>query len=295
MEKVKKFLESYVQWLAMALGLAFLGYTVYFYILKKPVSVANVGSSSDVSPAEVDPLVWNGPGQALQNQLNDKTVAAIPQPSPDLGPSAGNAFLPHPDNKTIVTHFQTPWTPIGPVPEVESETTASNTPHGKVLVEVLPSLPPITDIKSAYGHSNVPAPQPMATGATASPVSTVQAVDKNWETIEGTIPVSLISKSFDDAKIPPSFKMTCVLRVELVREEKKGDGTWSAPTTMPSLEINQLKDLPDNKSKPTDQSDYRAGRRPTFPSSANRRFTRCCKATPGMSPGRPIRTRPTIR
>jgi len=37
MDKVKKFLEANVQWLAIALGVGFLGWMIWGYVLQKPV------------------------------------------------------------------------------------------------------------------------------------------------------------------------------------------------------------------------------------------------------------------
>jgi uncharacterized membrane protein YgcG len=95
-------------------------------------------------------------------------------------------------------------------------------------------------------------------GAPANAQGVVLAVDKNWQTVEAMVPCTALAKAFEDAKIPPELRITCMLRVLLVREEQRRDGTWSEPTTMPSLEITALQDLPDNAAVPALQDTYKA-------------------------------------
>ena len=45
MKKVLDFLENYVQWIAIGLGVLFVGYTVYAYAIQQPVMVTGVGQS----------------------------------------------------------------------------------------------------------------------------------------------------------------------------------------------------------------------------------------------------------
>ena len=52
MEKVLKFLEKYVQWIALGLGGLFLLAMVYNYVLQDPVTVTLGGK--DVLPGEID-------------------------------------------------------------------------------------------------------------------------------------------------------------------------------------------------------------------------------------------------
>src|SRR5437660_710836 len=52
MQKVVKFLESYIQWVALGLGLLWIGWVAYAYWLSTPVAVEIEGAK--LPPGEVD-------------------------------------------------------------------------------------------------------------------------------------------------------------------------------------------------------------------------------------------------
>jgi hypothetical protein len=250
MDKVKKFLEGYVQWLALALGVAFLGYNIYFYVLDKPVSVPTVGPNTNVSPSEVDKLVWDGPGTTLDNALKSKVPVAVTPMKPNLTTDAVDILNPQPTEA-----FTNSYIPAGVSPLIDNDEESHPIDREKLAVKFLPTLPPLEKLQMSFGHSNVPGPVPPA-GQQQN--TAVVAVDKNWISVESTVPTAAIAKAFNDAKIPKNLQNTTMLRVYLVREEHNRDGTWSAPTTMPVLEGNELKDLPSNSDPQDSQNDYKA-------------------------------------
>jgi hypothetical protein len=280
MDKVKKFLENYVQWLALALGVAFLGYVGYYYIMLKPVAVATVGPQSNVSPDEVDKLVADGPMKQLQDAINNKTPVQITEISPDYVDTHALApFAAAPSDKV----FATPWVPINIPQAPETVTASAVTGPTKVMVEKLPEVPALTNLQLSGGHSNVPF---TAAPGTVQPVGN-QAVDKNWETVEGTIPVAALAKAFDDAKIPPNFRPVAILRVQLFREEKNTDGTWSAPTEIAPLEINPLKEMPGANALVADQNDYKTWAESNVPLICQPPFYQVLQGDVWYEPGTP--------
>jgi hypothetical protein len=257
MDKARKILEGYVEWIAVGLGVLFLGWTVYGYLFEKPVAVASVGPNTNVSPAEVDPLVQDGPGNQLKVAMESRNPPPPMGLKPNLVEEIVGVFVKAPDSQQLVT----PYTPLNNsvLPEEENSPSHIN----KVTVAALPLAPPMPKPLVSSGNSNVPANPAMAAGGGGpagggSGNGGVNAVDLNWNTIESSIPVAALAQSFKDANLPPAFQTTSILRVELFRREMNVDGSWSPDTEISSLDINPLMPLPDNAASPVDQGNYKA-------------------------------------
>jgi len=150
--------------------------------------------------------------------------------------------------------FKNVYIPAGVPPLIDDDQAGHLIDHEKLVVKGLPTLPALENLQMSFGHSNVPAPAPAGGGQ--QQVNNVIAVDKNWYSCEATVPCPAIAKAFNDAKIPKNLQNTCMLRVYLIREERNRNGTWSAPTTMPTLEGDELKDLPGDSDTQA-QTDYK--------------------------------------
>jgi len=74
MQKILKILEKNVEWLALALGAAFLIWMIYLYGFQKPVttSVALQTGEAKLTPGEVDTKTVEGPVQALQQAMSGR-------------------------------------------------------------------------------------------------------------------------------------------------------------------------------------------------------------------------------
>ncbi len=234
MDKVKKILERYAEWIALAAGAGFLLWMVYSYVYQQPVTVA-VGPNT-VAPGEIDDKIWNGPGKQLQGQLGSTQVVRVPVPT------FGDA---------VVTVMGTPPADASPItgPFTDSAIShapvGSNTPQvaeikdtsGRILVTQLPLVPAMERFDVSQGHSNIMPVAPGGNGAAPAPpppppgpggVAVAQAVDKSWVTIGSMLPAAGLNDAFTAAKIPlqGNLHQTTVLRVLLYRQEMTAAGTW---------------------------------------------------------------------
>jgi hypothetical protein len=264
MNQVKKYLELYVQWIALGLGAAFLLWMVYDYIVQHPVT-APVGSASEVAPGDIDTTIWTEKGKPLQDQVSSTDV---PNNMPDV--------------KDIVAQVQTeldsspqfalagPYTPLTPPIDIDSSSTSVPTVPREAQVTKLPVPPAIIDLQISGGHSNVPAPVLAAQGAggaAPAPIPVlapapggpqVAAVDKSWRTVSGRIPVAALNKAMRDAKIPTKLNSTSILRVELIRQEEDASGQFGPQEgiEIPTLSCNQVPPLPPAAAPSGPQSFY---------------------------------------
>ena len=83
MEKVTAFLEKHVQWLALGLGVIYVLWVVYAYVLTPPVTVAL--NDRTLTPGEIDKVIASGPASELKRAM-DRTA----QPKWTVEPFAQN-------------------------------------------------------------------------------------------------------------------------------------------------------------------------------------------------------------
>jgi len=252
MDKVKKFLERYVEWLALAVGGLFLGWTVYQYVVQKPVT-AQVGSDSAVEPSDIPKKVWEGPGQQIEVQINNTNPPPPMEPTVDY-PSQIVGSLSDVSG-AVAMDLKTPYTTVPP-PIDDTLGPAPVNPAVAVLVAALPVIPAPTELVTSHGHSNVQPPNPAGPNAGGQSGPMV-AIDKNWITYGGSIPVAALAKSFADAKIPTAFSNCAIYRVMAVRQEKDAAGNWINETEIPPLDINPLMPLPKIDCNFQDRQDYK--------------------------------------
>jgi hypothetical protein len=237
MDKVKKFLEGYVEWLALGLGALFLGWTVYGYVIDKPVS-GTVGSEAGVEPGQVNQKVWDIAAKPLGEALSSNRNPPDMMPAADYAKTIPDKFGEFPD--TVVYKQDSPYLPLQPTIDDEIKI---RVPGGSSLVKVehLPVIPAPVNTVVSHGHSNVQPPQPQG-GAPAA--IGIVALDKIWITFGASIPVDALSKSFAEAKIPQTFNNCAIYRVEAVRQERDPAGNWGNDTSLEPLDINPMEPLP---------------------------------------------------
>jgi hypothetical protein len=220
MDKVKVFLEKYVEWLALGIGAAFLLYMIYANVVEEPVTSV-VGPSQAVPPSQIDPMVWDTVGKTVAAKVKPtaetqpvfevptfpavKTVLSAP-PGPVL-PKSGFAQVP-------------PFKPLIISPAVIEQ-------QNPDAITKLPTAPAPISIVTSHGHTNVIAAAPGQESQAAGSPS--MATDVQWISYGSSIPTNQIQDAFKAVKITPEFNKTVVLRVYGEREIKQDDGNWSAP------------------------------------------------------------------
>ncbi len=255
MDKVTKFLEKHVQWVALGLGALFLIWMIYGNIIQRPVSVP-VGTEPAATPGEVDVIIADGPAKKLDAEMQNTTVPKIEVK--DFNTALTQNLGAAPSTYALLT---VPWTSIptqstGPivVPVIEAPKAAQ--------VTELPHVPAPTDLQVSQGRSNVMVPNPpTAVGPGVAPVGPVAngqgtPMDKNWVSVGGMIPIQKLATEFADKKIPSGLNVTTMLRVQLVRQEQDTGGNWGPEKVVDPLLNVSLMELPGANSGLNQQNNY---------------------------------------
>src|SRR5208282_2702098 len=72
MQKVVRILEGNVEWIALGLGVAFLCFMGWTYLLNPPVVAVLNGER--LTPGNVDDYIFNGPVQNLKQRMTDPPI-----------------------------------------------------------------------------------------------------------------------------------------------------------------------------------------------------------------------------
>jgi hypothetical protein len=75
MQKIVRFLESSVEWVALAIALTFLGWCAFYYLLSDPVSRQMEGHT--VNPGNVDRAIDEGSAERLRAKIGDVQVPSF--------------------------------------------------------------------------------------------------------------------------------------------------------------------------------------------------------------------------
>lgn len=227
---ILSFAEKNVQWLAIALGLGYVGWMTWTYVVSAPITLA-LGGGEPMGPGEVDPYIDTHYAQPLAGKIAEPGSPEMPVPSgegfirslsgDDINPQA-YALNFDPINSTSST-----FTPLQEQQEI--------VPASGPVVAMLPTLPQATIVDSQGGRSSI---LPASNGnqpppANASPTAGQDCI---WAAVKYSIPIKQLQASFDTAGIPPLVRTTTILQVTLVRQEL---GSGDEPIG-PEVEVKPL-------------------------------------------------------
>ncbi len=251
MQKLTKFLEQHVQWVAIGLGALFALWMAYGYILQAPAKVAVDGQT--FTDGSVYKHTQDTAAASLQSKMNasGNVTLAVPKPAQQFkeqmawqgAKDTTLAFIwPSLPAEIITKTADQPGTPGGGA--------VAGAPAGTPVVEKLPVPPTPRPEEARVGRSTVTIPavqavaqatdQPGVAPTPAAPAAP-QDVDKDWVTQSFTIPMGELDAAFKQSKIPPVVPLysTCFLQAEMVRQEVTFDGKNVGPETIvKGLEIS---------------------------------------------------------
>ncbi len=269
MEKVKKILEGYVEWIALAVGTCFLMWMVYSYVYLPPVTVA-VGQTQAVLPGQIDTTIWETQGKSLKAQIDDhhpplkvavpafsESVAqAISRTTPDTAPLDGAFTVEVPTSAGPQIDIDKPTqTPDAPGAQVAALPIAPkplnpviSTGHSNTLPAADPSTGTAAAVAPAVGQPAAPGMPPIVPPSNGGVVPVANAAtDKGWVTVAVTVPsMTAMNAEFTKSNIPAQVQLrqTTVLRVELFREEMDASGNWGPETLINPPPIDVLPAMP---------------------------------------------------
>jgi hypothetical protein len=179
----------------------------------------------------------------LQDQAIVKSLPKIPPAEiADLDRGRTNVVMPPAD-----------WQPGTPLPVVNLQPILNPTP----IAPATPARPgqPGALLNPASGRPPTvngvapaaPAAAPLAPAAPGAPAPPILA-DKDWVTVMYKIPMKAIGQAFTDANIPQGQQLnlfkTCVLNVELVRQEIVDGKPYGEETVVKKLEVSNTPPFP---------------------------------------------------
>ena len=214
MQKVLKLLEQYVQWVALALGVGFLGWMIWTYIVHNPAerSIPIGGSEEIVTPGKIDEVINDGPASDLERKsrgANPGFRIAVPTPAAvDLDTNPVGAATAAPDG------LWDSW-----IYDLRKGIKAVNNANGGV-VQGLPTLPAVTFMDQ----------EPLRTVLIVNNAAGQQEhLDNDSVTTFWQLPVKDLADAFDKAfkgKLTPNQQGTLFVRADLIREQQIGDNKW---------------------------------------------------------------------
>jgi hypothetical protein len=240
MQKFLNIAEQYVEWLALSIGILYLGLMGWSYVYQPNINVTLGGKV--VEPGEIDKVIVDGPIKELDQKVSSTSVVHITPPDVVTawknGAEDKAAFV---DN--LPSNFPSdPNGGMGPVGPIEQN-------NGPLAFKVLPQVPPTIPVAIASYRTLVEFPDPNFDAVNAPPGAVVPIISKDIDavSVEAKIDYKALAKAFQDAfglnGNPKAFQ-TMYLRVQLWREEQDATGKWGQPTEIPALKINKLPDLP---------------------------------------------------
>ncbi|HUB25499.1 MAG TPA: hypothetical protein VL992_08705 [Tepidisphaeraceae bacterium] len=214
MQKVVQYLEMYVQWLALALGLGFLGYMAWTYVYKNPASQeVQIGPETvTVTPSNVDQLINNGPGSRLEDESH-QSHAGFQIPVPPI-----TAVNINPTTQPVELAGMSPvdaW-PI----DIKGNGTG---PKNNALVQALPDLPALKYVDQEPLRTVL-----LINGSNGQ----TSHQDQDSVTTFWSLPIKDLAQSFTTAfggKLPQPQQLATFINVIVMRQEQLPNGKWSDP------------------------------------------------------------------
>jgi hypothetical protein len=238
-----------VQWLVLGLGVCYLLYMAWAYLVFPPVKVTGIGPDP-LSPGDIDQHIYNDIAAPLEGKMKEGKPPKIEVPNfvAQFATDMDKHDAAPLDQLTLNLPPSTSTEPIVTTPQGQQGVTqtAAKPQQGGTITE-LPKLAAakLNGLKS--GMSNVLQPtQPDAApvdpnnGAAAA----ISNVDKSWVTVRYEIDPKQLVAEWDRLKIPQGTVNTTFLQVVLERQELQPDSTWSDPTPVPTLALQQQQQPP---------------------------------------------------
>ena len=248
-------------------GALYLLWMVYSFVLtntawqipvgNEPKSPGEVNESVDKIALQIKEKIDHGPKVNISVPNFQTAVDLSPRKMPEYALAWANS-------PTQDVTLQTVADPTKVV--ADPSKTQPNNPSTPKIVE-LPKAPAATDLATAMGRSNVVVPPPVqivATGdgsapqpapAPAQPANS--GSDLDWITVSYKISISDLAKEFQRTMMPSQQQgTTCVLDVDLVRQELQPDGSWGPSTVCPKLTTSTQPPFPSEKARLQDLQTY---------------------------------------
>ncbi len=229
MNKVVELLEQHCQWLAVAVGGAFLAWALWAYGLMDPVTV---GTSS---PGSVDEQVWNEQAKPMDDKLKLGTATPPAQAQDDVK-GAWMAIVRGTKGATPINSLA--WT--GGIPDTKRGKVEDEKDEAAEAITALPTPPAVEMLPGDHQKAGRALVQlPLEPGAVQPPAAQPGAIpagalDLNYIRGEYRISMEELAASFKNAKIP-SDVFTSIVGIKIMRQEILPDGKWSTPVEIKSV------------------------------------------------------------
>jgi hypothetical protein len=248
MKKVVDFLENNVQWFTLGLGVAFVLWMAWTYVLQSPVSVQI--ADQKLAPKDVDKFIVNGVGSELEGKMRD---GRVPRMNAPVWVEAFRDEMSYKDR--VAGNFRTGFWPVNRTQEVTFTDTPIMAAPREVYVEKLPT-PPVAIVEdNRSGNSNVAplvalaaAEAPAAEGnADAQPVADQQTgKDVVWVTQKFRLSMVQLASALREKNVPVDQFKTTAFEVLMERQEILPDGSYGQVVPIPPKTVKLLP-IPDAK------------------------------------------------
>jgi len=258
MQKVIRFLEAHVEWLALGIAVLFLGWTVYTYLIGDPVAVKL--DNTEVSPANIDTYIDTHAAQRLREKFDPNATPPNFTVEPFVDAIKSKITL-DPTQPTELAGTAFDYAPFD-----ASNVTGPAQKMGQPVLQ-LPTLPPAQPLLAAAALDTIAPPQaanPPAAAAVAGGGAAPVAGGKDVRLVVAafTIPWSDLFAQWESSFGPPKIGQQPrlapaefqILAVTAYRSEKIGD-TWSKDEQISILNGADLPAYPKAGNK-NDQTAY---------------------------------------
>jgi hypothetical protein len=265
MKKVTDFIEAHIEWLAVAVGVLYLGLMAWTYVIGSPTSVSIDGQ--DLGPGQVDPYIADKVVTPLEAKVKTASVPKFGEVDwvksfrdqmalADLKPAQMEGLWVNAPPVMRTIGGRGPKIEDPSVPKVTQLPVLPPAVMGEFSMGASSVVPGAGALAGADGAGGGAAPPNNRNRAPAVAVAAVPAVDKNWVTVGFKIPSTELAKAFGEVKLPKVFYKTAVLQVQLYRQEQTPDGKWTAEVPIKRLPIQQIPPMPGDKAQPQQYKDF---------------------------------------
>jgi hypothetical protein len=241
MQKFINIAEQYVEWLALGIGVVYLGFMGWSYGYQPTLNVTIAGKS--VEPGQIEKTIADGPIKDLDEKI--QSSAFVPIEPPDVVA----VFIDSAGDKTaIVSNYTSSFQP-NPLGGAGSDQGPQEKGPITPKLAGLPKPPATIPVAIASYRTLIEFADPKFDAAAAAGGAVVPIISKDIDAVsfKCKVDAKTVSKAFSDAfgaNASPKLFQTMYLRVHLWREEQSGPDKWSQPVEILPLVINPLPDIP---------------------------------------------------